>query len=95
MGDPEAVSYSGPTYVAKRSGKHNTYNDTTHFTDFKRMLELEEFKYFVKVDNNTKPISVLSNYYFGSEIDIVLGIIYSMLRFNIFVGVICRNNYCS
>lgn len=34
LGTPESVSYSGPTYVAIRSGKHSSSNAYTHEDDF-------------------------------------------------------------
>ncbi|CAH0560583.1 unnamed protein product [Brassicogethes aeneus] len=33
MGRPEAVSYSGPTYIAIRSGKHSSSTATSHAQD--------------------------------------------------------------
>ncbi len=35
------VSYSGPTYIAIRSGKHDTSTAVSHATDFERLYGLE------------------------------------------------------
>ena len=43
LGKPEAVSYSGPTYIAIRSGKHSSSTAYAHALDFKRLLQLHEF----------------------------------------------------
>ena len=42
-GDPKSISYSGPTYVAVRSGKHSSSNASTHAFDLRRLLSLTEF----------------------------------------------------
>lgn len=34
MGRPEAISYSGPTYIAIKSGKHSSLMATNHAQDF-------------------------------------------------------------
>ncbi|KAJ8867517.1 hypothetical protein PR048_031319 [Dryococelus australis] len=43
MGRPEAVSYSGPTYIAIRSGKHSSSTSTSHAQDLNTLLTLEPF----------------------------------------------------
>ena len=43
LGKPEAVSYSGPTYIAIRSGKHSSSTAYAHTLDFERLLQLPEF----------------------------------------------------
>lgn len=40
LGTLEAVSYSGPTYEATRSGKHSSSTAATHANDFIRFFEL-------------------------------------------------------
>ena len=39
MGQASAVSYSGPTYIGIRSGKHSSSTALTHAIDFQRILE--------------------------------------------------------
>ena len=43
FGKMEAVGYSGPTYIAIRSGKHSSSTAYSHGLDFQRLLELPEF----------------------------------------------------
>ena len=59
---PEAVSYSGPTYIAIRSGKHSSSSAFAHALDFERLLELEEFDDITKDDRDKviKPIVVFT-----------------------------------
>lgn len=52
IGKPDAVSYSGPTYVAIRSAKHSSSNASTHATDIDRLLELPSFTPFLKTSDN-------------------------------------------
>ncbi|GBN48315.1 hypothetical protein AVEN_29732-1 [Araneus ventricosus] len=58
LGRIEAVGYSGPTYVAIRSGKHTTSTASSHGLDFERLLELPEFDKITKFDNAVKPVVV-------------------------------------
>ena len=44
MGQPEAVGYSGPTYIAIRSCKHSLSTSETHAVDLDRLFELDAFK---------------------------------------------------
>lgn len=60
LGAPEAVTYSGSTYIAIRSGKHDSSTAETHSVDFDRLLELESFQDFMKIDNQVKPIVIIS-----------------------------------
>ena len=62
IGEREAVGYSGPTYVAIRSGKHASSTPLSHGLDFERLLGLEEFTSFTRVSANgpTKPILVMT-----------------------------------
>lgn len=51
------VSYSGPTYIAIRSQKHDSSTAETHQRDFDKLLELDEFKSSAKgVDGLLKPL---------------------------------------
>jgi len=61
FGKPEAVTYSGPTYIAIRSGKHASSSSFAHGLDFERLLQLEEFYNITRVAwQNIKPIVVFS-----------------------------------
>ena len=60
-GRPESVSYSGPTYIAIRSGKHCSSTAETHAVDLQRLLELESFQSFVKTREGTvKPVMIIT-----------------------------------
>lgn len=61
MGQKEAVTHSGPTYIAIRSGKHSSSTASTHAKDFDRLVELDEFKPIIKQnDGNLKPVLMIS-----------------------------------
>lgn len=60
-GDPSAVTYSGPTYVAIRSGKHSSSTAESHAKDFNKLLELTEFDPITKTsDGNIKPVVIFT-----------------------------------
>lgn len=60
-GQKEAVTYSGPTFIAIRSAKHSSSTATTHAKDFQRLLTLPDFDPFLKdVHGNVKPVVFLS-----------------------------------
>lgn len=61
LGNPEDVTYSGPTYIAIRSGKHDSSTASTHFDDFQRLLDLKEFDGIMKVNGLIKPIVVITS----------------------------------
>ena len=56
--DPE-ISYSGPTYVAIRSGKHDSNTVYSHGKDFNHVMEMKEFQELMKVNDVTKPIAII------------------------------------
>ena len=58
----DALTYSGPTYIAIRSGKHDTSNAFTHAQDFEHLLTLPSFESCVKdtVTGQVKPIVIVS-----------------------------------
>lgn len=59
IGQPNAVSYSGPTYIAIRSGKHSSSTATTHAIDFERILKLENFESLMHTSSGeVKPVVV-------------------------------------
>ena len=49
LGKPEAVTYSGPTYIAIRSGKQCSSSAYAHGLDYERLLELEEFDIITRI----------------------------------------------
>ena len=57
-GHPE-ISYSGPTYIAIRSGKHDSSTAYSHGKDFDHVMEMDEFKEILKVDDVAKPIAII------------------------------------
>lgn len=62
MGRPEAVSYSGPTYIAIRSGKHSSSTATSHAQDLDTLLTIESFSKFMKnIDSKVKPVLIISS----------------------------------
>lgn len=60
LGSPESVSYSGPTYIAIRSGKHSSSTAATHSTDLSRILELEIFNDITRNGDEIKPVVIFS-----------------------------------
>lgn len=61
MGSPAAVGYSGPTYIAIRSGKHASSTAYAHGLDFERVLQLPEFGDLSKTsDGVVKPILIFT-----------------------------------
>lgn len=62
LGKPEAVSYSGPTYIAIRSGKHSSSSAFAHGLDFDRLLDLDEFDTIIRDERDKliKPIVVFA-----------------------------------
>lgn len=60
FGDPKAVSYSGPTHIAIRSGKHSSSTAATHTADTEKLVELEGFKKFMlDTEGNVKPVLIM------------------------------------
>jgi len=47
-GSPSNVSYSGPTYVAFRSGKHSSTSASSHAFDLRKLMALQEFDDLLK-----------------------------------------------
>jgi len=54
----QKLSYSGPTYIAIRSGKHDSSSARAHGTDLDRMFQIPELDYLTKADNLIKPIII-------------------------------------
>lgn len=60
MGDLSAVTYSGPTFIAVRSGKHCTSSALSHARDFNVLLNDADFVEFARdEDGNVKPIVII------------------------------------
>jgi hypothetical protein len=61
FGKGTAVGYSGPTYIAIRSGKHDSSTASSHAFDFKTLLNLDEFKEFVRTPgNDVRPVVIVT-----------------------------------
>ncbi|XP_034253671.1 uncharacterized protein LOC117652688 [Thrips palmi] len=61
LGKPEAVTYSGPTYICIRSGKHSSSTANTHADDFRRMADMDEYKsWFKTTDGRMKPVVIMT-----------------------------------
>jgi len=61
MGTPEAVTHSGPTYVAIRSGKHSSSTAGTHAADLKTIFTIEEFRDVCRTkEGSPKPVLLVS-----------------------------------
>lgn len=61
QGKPEAVSYSGPTYIAIRSGKHSSSTAATHAFDFQKLVDLDSFKEILRTEDGlVKPILIIT-----------------------------------
>ncbi len=62
LGERQAVVYSGPTYIAIRSGKHSSSTAFSHAFDFEKLLLLPEFDSITKsgVERLVKPVVVFT-----------------------------------
>ena len=61
MGCPKAVGYSGPTFIAIRSGKHSSSTATTHARDLHALLDLEAFHALARTEEGSvKPVLILT-----------------------------------
>jgi hypothetical protein len=59
-GSKDAVSYSGPTYISIRSGKHSSSTAKTHARDFSKLMEIDEFDTITKTESGEiKPIFII------------------------------------
>ena len=43
MGNHEAVTYSGPTYIANQSAEHSSLTAATHSSDFNQLFNEKPF----------------------------------------------------
>ena len=53
------ISYSGPTSIAIRSGKHDSSTAYSHDRDFDHVLKLEEFQSIGKNGGEVKPVAMI------------------------------------
>lgn len=61
IGRPEAVTYTGPTYISIRSGKHSSSTASTHAEDFQKLTNLEIFREIMRDETETiKPVMMIS-----------------------------------
>lgn len=61
IGNGQAVSYSGPTFIAIRSGKHSSSTALSHALDFEELLEKQEFDIVTKTPHgHIKPVMMLT-----------------------------------
>ncbi|KZR95939.1 Uncharacterized protein APZ42_009998, partial [Daphnia magna] len=62
FGNRECVNYSGPTYIAIRSGKHSSSTALSHAMDFEKLLNLKEFAEITRcgLDQLVKPIVIFT-----------------------------------
>ena len=59
--DDDKVKYSGPTYIAIRSGKHDSSSATTHNDDLRSLFQYEPFHSFTRNGRgDVKPIVIKS-----------------------------------
>jgi len=58
LGNREAVGYSGPTYIAIRSGKHSSSTALSHALDFEKLMTVEYFDNVMRygIDRLIKPV---------------------------------------
>lgn len=56
-GDKRAVTYSGPTYIAVRSGKHCSSTAASHSRDFAEIIGSDDFSDFTQTTSGeVKPV---------------------------------------
>lgn len=61
FGDPNAVTASGPTYIAIRSAKHSRSTAYAHAMDFSHLLQLSSFDPIMKTASGAvKPICIVT-----------------------------------
>jgi hypothetical protein len=60
INEKKEVSYSGPTYISIRSGKHDSSTAETHHHDFSILFDSKEFEPVMKINGQCKPIVIVS-----------------------------------
>lgn len=60
FGSKEAVSFSGPTYITIRSGKHSSSTAKTHSRDFSQLMNMDNFETITKSKTGyIKPVFII------------------------------------
>ena len=68
LGKPEAVTYSGPTHICIRSGKHSSSTANKHADDSRRMADRDLYKpWFRTPDGRMKPVVMITVYGAGPD----------------------------
>lgn len=57
---PGAVSYSGPTAIFIRSGKHDSSTAMTHAADFEELKQIPAFQPVMCINGSVKPIVIIT-----------------------------------
>lgn len=60
LGNPNSITYTGPTYVAIRSGKHSSSTAFSHARDLENMMSMDKFAPFLKNGTAVKPILIIT-----------------------------------
>uniref|UniRef100_A0A914DCU3 Uncharacterized protein n=1 Tax=Acrobeloides nanus TaxID=290746 RepID=A0A914DCU3_9BILA len=58
--DENGPTYSGPTLIRIRSGKHDKSTASSHLSDVMRLCELEQFDIAKSSDGEAKPIWLIT-----------------------------------
>ena len=58
--EDQSIGYSGPTFIAIRSGKHDKSCAASHMEDFRSLIQAEEFQTACKNGDNIKPLVFVS-----------------------------------
>ncbi|CAF1233278.1 unnamed protein product [Rotaria sordida] len=59
INEKKEVSYSGPTYVTIRSGKHDSSTAETNHHNFSLLFDSKEFEPVMKINGQCKPIVII------------------------------------
>ncbi|CAF4254059.1 unnamed protein product, partial [Rotaria sordida] len=60
INEKQEVTYSGPTYISLRSGKHDSSTAETHHYDFSLLFKSQEFEQVMKHNGKCKPIVIIT-----------------------------------
>lgn len=61
LGDVKVVTYSGPLYIAIRSGKHTQSTAYSHAKDFETMMGSDRYAEYCKTESGeSKPIIIVT-----------------------------------
>lgn len=59
INEKNEVTYSGPTYITIRSGKHDSSTAESHHRDFTSLFESKDFEPIIKINGQCKPIVMI------------------------------------